>query len=408
MNRQSVWVIIALVVSACSGLVVTLLAFRTMPSAEYARFSVFWGWLYFAVGGFAGIQQEVARATQVNLTRSSASGWKTLVRALRPLMIGLVVLFAGLAVVFRGDWVAIVALALGVLGYLFVALICGVLYGTSGWVAVALMIGLDGVLRLLLIAAAAALGTSIGGFQVAAVTPFVVMPFAFWLLGRRARVGGFSFDVSNRTLLTNATKLIVAAGATAMLISGFQALMSLMPLDFSAAEFGQAAFLIMMARAPLVVAVIAVQSLLIVWLRAVDFGAQIRRLTLVVAAILVAGALEFIVLQFWGPELLAWVKGQFDVVLPRELFGVVAVSGTAMALLFACGSLLVVRSRHGAYLISWGLTLAATIACLAAPGDHWLRLGLALSAAPALGLVFQFAALLIPQLWDQRSVKGRS
>ena len=156
----------ATVAAGVAGYVVTWLVYRHIGPAPYALFAIFWAALYLVIGGLSGIQQEITRATRAvdpgsppraNRARTfgvvAAVGVATLVVATAPLW---------QQPVFAHDgWQLAIPLAVGAGAYVMVATLSGSLYGLAKWRAVAALIALDGVLRVLLVGIALAVSPDV-------------------------------------------------------------------------------------------------------------------------------------------------------------------------------------------------------------------------------------------------------
>lgn len=407
MNRSQLMLYAALAVSALCALGVTLIAYRGLPSDSYAQFSVFWGWLFFVVGALAGFQQEIARATRPvdeSSDSPSQSGWPRLGLLYAATAPAAVIVTLASGALHPAQLASLIALAIGFAGNIAVALICGALYGTHRWGALAAMVGIDGLLRLVLAVGAVWLGWGINGLEFAAVIPYVVAPIGFGLFARRGGLR-FGFDVTVGTMLRNSLNLVLAAAATALLMSGFMVLLDLAKTELTASEFSQVALTITVARAPLVVAVMAVQSLLIVRLRSRARAAQRRLLRAIAWAIVAGGLIEYAILIMAAAPLMAFAKPGQPNLLPLGLYLAVSFSAVGLALMFSVGSALIARGQHAAYLGSWLVTLAVTMVILALGISTWMKVGLALAAPAYVGLIVQ---LMAGARYPSASMAGRT
>ena len=155
-DRSAFLIIGATAVAGISGYALTFLVFRATGAAAYSVFAVFWAALYLVIGGLSGIQQEIARAThRIDVgSRAAPSRARTFGIVTAGVVFLMVVLSSPVwsSASFRTDAQALVwPLAVGSAFYVLVATLSGSLYGVSQWRSVALLVGADGILRLVLL-----------------------------------------------------------------------------------------------------------------------------------------------------------------------------------------------------------------------------------------------------------------
>ena len=398
------FILVATVASGVAGYLVTWLVYRVAGSADYEQFAVFWSAFFLLAGGFAGVQQEFARATTARtVTPTSPVAAKSVharasVFALLTAGVVMVVVFATspawMPVVFAGSWGAwATPLALGVAASIVMSATAGSLYGVSSWRLIAGLIAGDGVLRLIFIA----LGLW-AAWPVALLAWLVVLPgpAALALLSavlvRRLR-GKTQVDVTYRGLTWNVARTVLASLATGILVSGFPVVLGATSHGADANVLGDLIFTITLARAPLIVTVMALQSFLVVQFRNRRQGSTrllLRISGLVVVITVLASALAFAV----GAPVLDAVAGR-AVVNDAWLVPILVASSGAVALLQVTGSYLLGDAHHAAY--STGLVVAAvaTVVLLLMPIDLTGRVEWALLVAPFLGLMTHLAFALV-------------
>ena len=201
--------------------------------ASYAVFAVFWSFLNLVVGTLSGIQQEVTRAT---LARGAAEPSPRPHRARN-----LAVMAAGsvLAIVVgtaplwvhaafpAGGWALVWPLAFGAASYVFVAVLAGSLYDVSAWLPLALMIGLDAVLRLVVVPVALLFTRDVVVLAWAVALPFPGTLLVLWPFILRSIVGRSQLDVGYRKLVRHVRHTMLAAASTRVMVSGLPLLIGL-------------------------------------------------------------------------------------------------------------------------------------------------------------------------------------
>jgi hypothetical protein len=383
-RRPATILLAATLISGVSGYIANALVPAFTPVERYTEFAVLWSALFFVVGALGGVQQEVTRASRapsipgggrplpIALTGSAVSG--LLVAGSAPLWLGLLI---------PDPTVSIgAALAVGVASYLAVAVIAGRLYGASAWWPIAAMMAVDGVLRLIGVVLAVTLGGGeLGALAWAIALPFplapaLVLPFA----GGRRLTG--RLDTGSARLAWNAGRLVVAAAATAVLMSGMPVLLRVLLPGLAPADLAPVALDLSLVRAPLLIPVLALQSLLIVRF-AGDRGA--RSPLLVAGAIAAGGVVAALLAALAGPPVLDAVFGEPYGSDPLALALVVASSGLLGALL-VLGAALVADGRHGLVTVAWGSAVVVTAgALLVLPGPVGVRAGVAMTAGALVG-----------------------
>lgn len=387
-------ILLATAVAGGAGYVVNAVVPATVSTREYAEFSVLWSMLYLLVAVLAGVQQEVTRAARPvgdGVTGDARPArwlalWGALAAGLAVLAVGVSLVRAVLGTV---AYAAAPALAVAAAGYVVVAVAAGLLSGVERWRTVALMMTVDGLLRVVLVGVLLALGAGVGGLMWGVAAPF---PLALLLLLPRLRAalaGRVAVDVDRRALAWNAGRAVLAAAAGGLLISGFPLLLALTSPDTGRDDLAGVNLAINLVRAPLVVVAVALQGFLVVRFRAAGpaAGELLARVGTAVAAVSVvaAGAAALI-----GPPVLARFGPAYD--LPAWFLAVLVAGSGALGALCASGALLLARSRHGGFLLGWAVAAAVTVAALLLPLDLQQRVTAALVAGPVVGLLTHLAS----------------
>lgn len=387
-------ILLATAVAGGAGYVVNAVVPATVSAREYAEFSVLWSMLYLLVAVLAGVQQEVTRAARPvgdGVTGDARPArwlalWGALAAGLAVLAVGVPLVRAVLGTV---AYAAAPALAVAAASYVVVAVAAGLLSGVERWRTVALMMTVDGLLRVVLVGVLLALGAGVGGLMWGVAAPF---PLALLLLLPRLRAalaGRVAVDVDRRALAWNAGRAVLAAAAGGLLISGFPLLLALTSPDTGRDDLAGVNLAINLVRAPLVVVAVALQGFLVVRFRAAGpaAGELLARVGTAVAAVSVvaAGAAALI-----GPPVLARFGPAYD--LPAWFLAVLVAGSGALGALCASGALLLARSRHGGFLLGWAVAAAVTVAALLLPLDLQQRVTAALVAGPVVGLLTHLAS----------------
>lgn len=301
---------------------------------------------------------------------------------------GALALVAGLVwmpAVFGGNWVSwLLAFVLGTISTVIMSATAGTLYGIESWRLIASMIVTDSVLRLvsIVLTVTSTNANTYYGWAIVAPIPITLLAHLPWLI--RAIRNKSEVDTTYKNLGRNASQTIIASIATGVLVSGFPAALGASNLDASANELGQIIFAVTLARAPLIVTVMALQSFLVVQFRKNSthpVGLLFRIGGIVVTTTLLASVMAY----FVGIPILNYIAGQTIVTDGALMFALVFSSGL-VALLQVTGSYLVAESRHTAYFLGMVIAAVSTIGLLAVDLDTEGRVMLSLVAAPALGL----------------------
>lgn len=396
----AVLILTATIVSGATGYLVTWIVAAQIDAAAYTAFAVYWSALYLVVGAFGGVQQEVTRATSAR-AEDKQVGARVSVFALA---LG-AVLFCVLAatgplwapIAFSASSAGMLwPLAIGAASYVLVAGLCGVLYGVRLWYPLALMIVIDGVLRLLGILLALSLGGGPEALAWAVAVPFplaiaLVLPFIARRLTRQVVV-----DVGYRQLTWNVARTVLAAAATASLISGFPLLLRVTSPEVSDAAMAPLILALTLTRAPIVIPLMSMQSYLVVYFldhRDTDVSRTVRA-----QGAIVAGSLLLAGLAAWsGPWIINALFGDGFAISPGMIFVLVASSGLVAALCVS-GPAVLARSAHGIYLAGWSCAAVVTLLSLFLPLEFEGKVLLALLIGPLSGILVHAAGL-----WRARS-----
>ena len=393
----AVLILLATVLAGGSGYLLMPLVAADLGPEGYAAFAVFWAALYLIISALSGVQQEIARAT---LPRSAPVEERVSPVARNfALIVAAAVLVATIAsapiwmgVVFpQRGWSLVWPLAVGISAYVIVAVVSGVLYGLRIWPFIAAMIAVDGVLRLVLVAALLPFTNNLGFIACAVAAPFVLTPLIIWPLVRRHVVNKSELDVTFRPLTWNVARTVVGSTSTGVLVSGFPLFLGATSGDESASAIGALILAITLTRAPIVVAVMSLQSYLVIHFRAqadAVWPALLRVLAIIGAATLVLSALVY---WLGSPVLVLFVGPAYF--LEGGVLALLVASAGLVGALCATGPAVLARSEHMVFTAGWVIAAVATVLLLLVPGDLETRAIVALAVGPILGLVAHVVGL---------------
>ncbi|MGP3535471.1 hypothetical protein ACTU3I_11805 [Microbacterium sp. RD1] len=388
-------ILIATAVAGVLGYAIQLLAPALLPDGSaYVTFSIYWSTLYLCVAALSGVQQEVTRASRPadeSPPNATVRSFAVTLIAIVLVAVTLVALLVG-PVVFPGATAALAAaLGVGLVGYVLVAVLGGVLYGLRLWTAVAWLTIIDAGFRALLVLIGFAAGWAPEWIALAVSLPFGLAFLLVWLRMRRRVVGAFRLDVRLGRLLANTAGTVLAAAALGLMMNGMPLLLGIAAADTDPVVLAGLILTITLTRAPLVVPLLALQSFLISVFR--EGGrALMRRILLALAAagvvVAVLAALAWVVGP-WAIYLIS--RGQYSV-SPWMMATITAGAGL-VGMMCITGPALVGRSRHVPYTAGWVLAALLTVAAMFVPLPFEVRLTLALLVPPAVGLSVHVVAV---------------
>jgi O-antigen/teichoic acid export membrane protein len=400
-ERSSVVLILgATVVAGVAGYVVTWRVASTIGSAGYAVFSVFWSALFLVVGILFGLQQESTRAVAETANESPskpvrASLWRfSAAVALVVVAVVLVTSFVwappSLGVSHLGlVWFVAAGAGLNCL----VAAASGILAGAGLWRYLAMIVALDGILRVIGVLAVLAVSHDVLALAVVVILPFPLSLLIVFAFARGRLIVNAKVSIGVRRLIANTGQTMLAASATAVLINGFPLVLSFFSTNEQHAELGALILSITLTRAPILVPLMALSSFLVTqFSRRPDRVGRLMGLLL--AAIAVIIAILSLVTWAWGPEFMRVVFGAEFAFPPGVLVPLVASSGLIGALCVS-GAAVLARGLHGAYALGWVVASLVSIALLFLPIDLPARSALALAVGPAVGLVVHLVWLRV-------------
>ncbi|MGJ9620744.1 MATE family efflux transporter [Actinotignum schaalii] len=404
---------------ALSGFFITVVSARSLSPADNTLFLTFWAALFAIIAIVAGLQNEVTRAVRRDRVEScervdnrdagesragvdsGAAGprYRTspvlicagvgvcaalLVLAATPLWLRV---FHG----FSGRGLLIAFIALGVLLNSVHLGLLGVFAGRGKWKIFGTLTSLEPALRFLFIAVAGYLSLALHLYALACV-----LACGTWLLlsaapGVRA-LARTRINIAPRGLVRRLLLAMAATGASALLINGFPLLMSLTtePVVFSeAAPLIQA---VSVTRAPLMLPLVAFQSMVItVFVQHPErTRGYLLRLAVIVGGIGGIGALAAAVC---GPWLMAVIFGPAYANTPLIL-GFLVLAAACLALLTLTGAVALAADHHRLNILGWCVALVVSVAIMLLPVCLETRTVTSLVVGPLLGSICHIFGLV--------------
>jgi O-antigen/teichoic acid export membrane protein len=378
----------ATLIGGLAGYVVTWIVPRSVGLAAYAEFVIYWSALFLLIGTLAGIQGEVARGTRPVSTPSSQPR-----RARNFAVVGsIVILVVGLATaglwtipIFGRTEIALaVPLAFGASSFVFTAVLSGVFLGIGRWRALAAIVIIEALVRLVLVAVVLQFTNDLIVLAWAVALPVPLAMIAVWPFVRATIARRHLLDVGYGRLVRNVSQTLLAALSSAVMVSGFPLVLGLAAAAEPRTLFGMVVVTVTFTRAPLIISALSMQNLFVVMFR--DEPAAFRRRFVGVLGLL---ALAGAVLAALGWTLGPWV---FGVLFPGEpvpegwFIAVLAGSSVLVGAMFVTAPALLARNEHAGYVIGWLVAAIATIIAVFVPLDLLARTSLALLVGPAIGL----------------------
>ncbi len=365
-----------------------------IDDAAYVTFSVYWSTLYLCVAALSGVQQEVTRAARPAAGEPPTPVLRQFTLVTIAIVVVVVAVIASLfgSAILPGPTLFLAgALSVGVVGYLLVAVLSGVLYGLRLWSAVAWITVLDAGVRAVLVLAALAMTWPSEIVALAVSLPFGLAFVAIWLWTRRRVVGAFRLDVRLGRLLAHVAGTVVAAAAMGVMMNGMPLLLGITARAGDTAALAGLILAITLTRAPIVVPLLALQSYLISLMR--GGGRVVRRRVIIALGIgTVVVALLSAAAAAVGPWVIALISGGRFEIVPSMMAAITAGAGL-VAMMCVTGPALIAERRHVPYVAGWVVAAVLTVLCLVLPLPLEQRLPLALLAPPLVGVCVHIVAV---------------
>lgn len=391
-------ILAAIFVAGVLGYFATVLVFREIGSADYVWFAAYWSALYLVIGSLSGIEQEFSRATKSATPETS--------QAKSPALIFAAVLAAALfAIAFLTSsiWAEsllgdeghnfVLPFAIGVAGFVFVATLGGILYGLSQWNLLALMIGVDGLIRVSLLLIALQLTDDLLVLAWCVSIAFPLTIALLWPAIRRAIHRQAVVDVDMAKLTWNVARTLVASASAALLVTGFPLVIVFASEGRDLAFVGQLILCLTLLRAPLIVVAMSMQSFLVVKFRDQKHSSAIIMLVINGGIVLLTLAMTWLSPN-WGPVLFAIVSEE-EILITGELFALISISAGLFAMMIVSSTPVLARGYHFVYSLGWVLSAATTVLLVLGQGEFVDRVISAILLGPLVGLGIFLTALLV-------------
>jgi len=404
-GRGARGVAVAGIVVAATGFVIQALVSRTASAEDTALFLVFWSLLFAVVGITGGIQNESTRAVRASYhgdvpVESGAAGAG--VRGARVVPVGLAVgaLIAVVVLATSPLWASSVLQEHTVLGVVLVALAAfafsghasatGALAGAGAWKVYARVVGLESVVRLVLVVGVVLVSATLVNLMVAPAVATGAWLLALATSAQTRSTLAMRADRPARQYVTGLGHAIVASSSTAVLVVGFPVLIQLTTPDDVVTAAAPLLLAISLTRAPLLLPLNAFQGVAIAHF--VEHPERrARTLTVIVGIVAVVGAVGAGLAALVGPWLM-------DVVLDQQIGSAVLAgltgAGALLALLTLTGTAVLALGRHRAYSAGWAVASILAVVLLLLPGSLEQRVLVSLWVSPLVGAAIHAVALV--------------
>jgi len=367
-------ILIATGVAGISSYIALWVVYRQLGPGDYAFFAIFWSLLYLAVGSLSGVQQEITRSAAPRDTSSPNTparpfGFSVVLAISVFVLLLLSSFFWGPSIFGDKALFYSMAFAMGASAYVIVAVISGLLYGVSQWKIIGMMISVDAILRLVFLAAGSFAGLGSIELSWLVIVPFVLTPLIFAFIIRQRLVGNVVLDSNSVTLFRNIFATITAAFFAAFIVSVFPALLGFTRGITESQLLGEVIFIVTLARAPIIVVVTAIQSLLLTSFKATEqkerqsfYKLMIKWSSTVVGITVVFALMAF----FVGKEAFELLTSQ-KVSVDGSFFAVTIISSGLVALMIVLASALLAQNNHIGYVAGWATAGIVTVTTLLLP-----------------------------------------
>jgi O-antigen/teichoic acid export membrane protein len=397
---------IGLVLAGLTAYGFTVVAARALGKTDYAPLSVLWAMVFLVGPGFfLPLEQEVSRALAAR--RALGTGTGPVVR--RAALFGVIIcaaLVGGtmigspllVAKLFDHDWLLLVGLLIGMVGYCIELLARGTFSGLGRFGPYSVVIGAEGLVRFLICAGLAVFGVGYAGWYGLALGIAPLVAVALAMRGQRNLVTeGPDAPWSE---LSSALGALLAGSVLAMaLVNGGPIAMKILAHKGEDELVSRFFTAVIIARIPLFLFQ-AVQAALLPKLSALasagrfdEFKAGFRRLVIVIGGFgVVAVAVAWVI----GPACIKILYGG-DFELEHRTVGLLAAGSVLFMLAQAMAQAVIALGGHTKMALTWVMSVVAFVVVTAAGNDLYLRVELGLlagSAVACLGMA-AFVAQLV-------------
>lgn len=383
----------ALAVAGALGYAVFVGAGRLLGPADFALFAAFWG-LLFGLGAMtAPIEQETARLLA---SGKAPSARRLLVAALTIalLLIGLVLLWFPVTVgrVLSGSWLLAGLAAVAVIGFAVQQVVRGAFLGTGRITGYAAMLGAEAGVRAVGLVTAVLVLARVDLVICASVVTLGSFAWVGAVAVRPLPSGRYGAGPRLKVLVRNLGGLVLAAGFTAAVVTGFPALAAAFAPPGIERQLGIYLAALTVTRLPLLL-LGPIQAVLVPELvrrGAAGTALVVRVVQLAVAVSVLAALLALLV----GPALIRLIYGGEYVISAAPLAGMTLGAGLVAVQLLLAAALLAAE-RHRAVVACWAACAGLVLLVLALPVDPFTtRIVTALLAGPFVGVAVALVSLM--------------
>jgi O-antigen/teichoic acid export membrane protein len=384
----------AAIISGISTYVVLLIIARDLSLADNATFLVFWSAMSLGFGVFTSIQSDATRAAAV---WAGGPGQAVELPPTRPRLVTVIWAAGATATLvvalssplwadglfLRAATALALVMAIGQFGSSTSAAYNAVLVGHGRHSIFAVVILLDGLLRLACVVVVVAIGGSLVAIAVATMLPTFTWLLP-WAVRRETRVElrRTRSDRDVRRTLAAWGQTVLASICNSALIIGFPVLAR---ITSSTREFEAAApilLAVMLVRGPLLLPLGAMQTVIIGHVASAHGRLDVPRVWVVRAVVVSVGVVALAAVA--GPPILRVVKSDYDVSGPA--FGGIALGSVLLAVFTLVSTIVLGRGRHSQYLIGWAVALAAVVVVLLLPVPFEPRIVTSIVVGPIAGM----------------------
>lgn len=383
------FVALSSVLAAGSGYAIFLVSARVLPVDQNADFLAFWGVLFGLFGVLTGLMHEATRAAKAASSALTKSGPGAPI-VLSSVLIGAVV---ALALALGSPWwipplvptsgpLLWLGLVLATVLYAGHVGLAGTLGGRQHWGNYSALAAGESLVRLGVVAAAAMLGLGLGGLELAALSGTLVwLVFVFLTPTGRSALHQRA-DVGMRGYFKRCGYSMATAASSAVLITGFPALIKLMSDDLQFANAAPLLLAVSLTRAPILIPLQAFQGVVMTKLMESDQPTH-RVLGRPVALVLAVGAAGGLLAAWVGPTIMLIFGPDYS--LDGMWIGLLTFDAALLAVLTLTGTAALAAARHRIYLAGWFTATVVSVALLAVPGRLDLMVVCSLAAGPLAG-----------------------
>lgn len=412
-RRQSVFLLVASVLTALSALLVTVIAKARLESIPLEEFLIFWSLLFSIYGIVVGMQQETTRAVgsaRLKREQGDQRGVRVILPALTiGSLVGALVLLSSPLWASRflptNTTAAIILLALGVALYALHTTVLGAAAGRESWSLFAAISGGEALWRLLAMLLVALTVGSLLGFEVAVVSAvllwalyMIVWPEARAAFGERA-------DVATGPFVQRLLWAMGSSAASSVLMMGFPVVLKISQGDGAGEDskilLAMLILAISICRSPIMIPLHQFQGVAIsAFLK--QKHRPIRAMAKPSLVLLGVGLVGAVAAGLVGPWLFRLIYppkvnelAVYDQYLTGWLLGALVFASAVLALLVLSGTAVIALDAHRLYVLGWVVAASLAIALAFLPLPLVARTLIALYAGPAAGFAVHLTGMVL-------------